>query len=342
MFKKLGLIFVGVCAVSSMALQGWTYLDRTPTFSYEEAIKEVVTVQIDKIMDSNNAGGTGIGTGFFISNEGYIVTNYHVIDDAADIWVMTSDRVAHKAELIGEDRFADIAVLKIDPVGEIEVATWGNSDTVDYGDPVIGLGSPNGLFWSFTKGVVSDPKRIAGNVLFPLIQSDASINHGNSGGPLYNEEGKVIGINESIISSSESSGSIGISFSLPSNNIKHIVNKILKGEKIKHARIGIGIETFTEETSTMEKAAGVNVTAIDPEGPSAKTDLKVGDIITFVNDSQVFEYYQFQHIVMNMEPGNVVHLKVKRGDQELEIPVTLTEATHPSLRKEKDKKEERE
>jgi serine protease Do len=270
----------------------------------------------------------GLGSGIVISPDGYIVTNNHVIEGAVDIRVTMNDRRVLPAKLIGADPLTDLAVIKVNSTN-LPSVPWGNSDALKPGQSVLAFGNPFGFRFTVTRGIVSalhrtnpysDDARKPGQ----FIQTDAAINPGNSGGPLVNAHGEVIGINTFLISPSGSFSGMG--FAIPSEIAKPIVDTLLKNGKIEHARIGIGISDLTPENATffhMTKASGAVVSQVEPDSPGAKAGLKVGDVITQINNKPVEDAGQLQANISADRPGEKITLGIFRDGKTESVPVTL-------------------
>ena len=232
---------------------------------------------------------TGLGSGFIISEEGIIVTNNHVIEGADEITVILSDETEYTAELLGRDPKADIAVLKIDPNNKKLIGLdWGDSDVMRVGDWTIAIGNPLGLGGTVTAGIVSAISRDLGSGPYvKFLQTDASINRGNSGGPLFNLDGKVIGINTAIVS--QTGGSIGLGFAIPSNSAKKIVNQLKEFGKTKRGWLGVMIQPVTKdfaESLGLSDQKGAFVSNVNPDGPSKKAGIEAGDVLSLIHISE--------------------------------------------------------
>jgi len=271
--------------------------------------------------------GSSLGSGFVIDGkEGVIVTNNHVIVDADEITVNFSDGSARKAELVGVDTKTDLAVLKVDPEGQtLSEVHFGNSDSMRIGDWVMAIGNPFGFGGSVTVGIVSARNRQIGSGPYDdYIQTDAAINRGNSGGPLFNMAGEVIGINTAIIS--PSGGSIGIGFAIPSNLALNVVGQLREFGETRRGWLGVRIQPVTEEIAEslgMEAAAGVLVSGIEKGGPVDNGSLQAGDIIVGFNGSKVTDDRQLRRLVAESGVGKEVDLEILRKGKRETVKVTL-------------------
>ncbi|MDC0968382.1 Do family serine endopeptidase [Alphaproteobacteria bacterium] len=272
---------------------------------------------------------TGLGSGFIISQDGYVVTNNHVISGADQITVIFNNGVDEvPAELVGTDPKTDIAVLKIDPEAvEIEPVSWGDSEISRVGDIVLAIGNPLGLGGTVTSGIISSINRdIGGGPYVDFIQTDAPINRGNSGGPLFNLDGSVIGINSMIIS--QTGGSVGLGFSIPSSTAKLIVNQIISFGQAKRGWLGVQIQDLTPEFSESlgyDSTDGAFVASVQPDSPAAKSNIQAGDIIMEFNGKKISSFKDLPKVVAETPVGSEVVVKVWRNGGLTEITVKIDE-----------------
>lgn len=270
----------------------------------------------------------GIGSGVVISPDGYIVTNNHVVDGAVDIRVTTSDRRVLRAKLVGTDPLTDLAVLKVD-AKDMPSVPWGDSADVRPGQTVLAFGNPFGLRFTVTRGIVSAINRSNPDASDPrkpgqFIQTDAAINQGNSGGPLVDVRGEVVGINTFLISPSGSFAGMG--FAIPTKIAKPTVEALIRDGKVSHSRIGVGITDVTPENAKFfadAKASGAVVTEVEPDSPGAKAGLQIGDVITGLDGKKVSDAGELQALVSAKHPGTRVTLDVLRDGKSMSVPVTL-------------------
>ena len=274
------------------------------------------------------------GSGVIISKDGYILTNNHVIEDQDSLEVVFASGDKASAHLIGADPYADSAVIKVDsPVPA--VAEFGDSSALQPGETVIAIGSALGDFKNtVTVGVVSATGRSldSGNgfSLEGLIQTDAAINHGNSGGPLVNALGQVIGINTAIVRNDQSSGDVaeGLGFAIPSNTVKSVADQIIKKGYVSRAYLGIRYVTITPEVAGANGLSidwGVYVKGVDSGSPAEKAGLRTGDIITDIGPDQISADLSYTNALLHHQPGEQVTLKVWRSNKTLSLEVTFGE-----------------
>ncbi len=271
------------------------------------------------------------GSGFFISNEGYILTNHHVIEDVQAIRVILADGSEQSATLVGSDQFSDLAVLKTD--GSVPaIVKLGNSDVLKSGESVIAIGSPLGDFKNtVTVGVVSATGRSIdtgeGYQVEDLIQTDAAINQGNSGGPLVNLAGEVIGINTMIVRSS-SSGTVaeGLGFAIPVNTARAVAEQIIQKGYFARPKMGVSWQFVTPALAArygLPVAWGAYVTDVQANSPAQRAGLKEGDIITQFDDIPLDDTQPFVNTLFTYNPGDTVTLTVMRGNTEMQVELTL-------------------
>jgi serine protease Do len=269
-----------------------------------------------------------LGSGFVIDASGIVVTNNHVIDGADEINVVLQDNTTLRAELIGTDPRTDIAVLRVKPERPLPAVTFGDSDTALVGDWVLAIGNPFGLGGSVTAGIVSARGRDIRQGLYDdFIQTDAAINRGNSGGPLFNLAGEVIGINTAIYS--PSGGSIGIGFSIPSNLARNITNQLREAGRVRRGWLGVNIQQVTDEIAESlglrNGARGALVARAQEGGPAAAGGIQAGDVILRFNGQEVREMRNLPRIVADTSVGSSVPVVVWRDGQERTVTVTVAE-----------------
>ncbi len=287
---------------------------------------------------------TGLGSGFIIDKEGIIVTNNHVIEGADEITVIMSDQTEFSAELLGRDPKADLAVLKIEPgQTELTAVEWGNSDLMRVGDWSIAIGNPLGLGGTVTAGIISAISRdLRGSSPYvKFLQTDASINRGNSGGPLFNVEGKVIGINTAIIS--QTGGSIGLGFAIPSNSAKKIVQQLKDFGRTKRGWLGVQIQPVSKdfaESLGLENEKGAFVSNVNPKGPSKKAGIEDGDVILKFNDIEIVKMTDLPRVVAEADVGSIAKVEIWRKNKKIIIEVELGELPEQTYVNKKPQKKE--
>ncbi len=265
-----------------------------------------------------------LGSGFIIDEKGIVVTNNHVIADAEDIIVRVNGDKEFKAKVIGADPLSDIAVLQLDTKEKFIPVKFGDSDKARIGDWVIAIGNPFGLGGTVTSGIISARNRSIGLSRYEdYIQTDASINSGNSGGPLFDMNGDVIGINTAILGRN---GSIGIGFSIPSNSAKIVIDQLIKFGETKRGWLGVRIQDVTKEIADVEKLnepRGALVASVAQNSPSDKAGVKAGDIILEFNGEEIREMKELPIIVARTEVGKKVKVKIWRNKKEIVKTITL-------------------
>ena len=284
-------------------------------------------------MDRNNNAprkrkATSLGSGFVIDESGYIVTNNHVIGEADQIEVVFQDETKLKAELVGKDPKVDIAVLKVNPKGKkLKALKWGDSSKSKVGDWVLAIGNPFGLGGTVTAGIISAKSRdIRMGQYDSFIQTDASINKGNSGGPMFNMDGEVIGINSAIFS--PSGGSVGIGFAIPSTMAIDVISQLKKFGKTKRGWLGVRIQLVTDEIAEaygLDKARGALVASVENNSPSFKSGVKPGDIILKFDGKDIKKDRDLPRIVAATKVGKNVQLEIWRANRVINLRVVLGE-----------------
>lgn len=268
---------------------------------------------------------TAGGSGFVIRQDGYIVTNNHVVQDASDITVILNDKREYKATVKGTDPRADLAVLKIEET-DLPFLDFGDSDALRIGDFVIAIGNPFGLEASLSTGVVSAKGRqdLGITAFEDFIQTDAAINPGNSGGPLLNPDGKVIGVNTAIMT--RSGGYMGIGLSIPSNMAQNIINQIIEGGSVKRAYLGVILQPLDKSLADAigyDKIDGIVISEVLKDSPAAKAGLQQGDIIMAYNNTPVKSIAKFRNDIALMSPSSEITLLVYRDKKQITISAKL-------------------
>jgi 2-alkenal reductase len=276
------------------------------------------------------------GSGFFISDQGYILTNNHVVEGTKEVSIVLSDGTEQKATIVGTDQYSDIAVLKTD--GKVPaVAALGNSDKLNPGESVIAIGSPLGNFKNtVTVGVVSATGRSIdtgnGYQIEDLIQTDAAINHGNSGGPLVDLAGEVIGINTLVVRNTNS-GDVaeGLGFAIPVNTAQAIAQQIIQKGYFSRPYMGINFQPITPDIAArynLPSQWGVYIMKVSSGSPASTAGLQQGDIITKVGDVTLDETHSYVNTLFTFKPGDQITLTILRDGKEMPVQITLGEAQH--------------
>jgi S1-C subfamily serine protease len=313
---------------------------------YERAATGVVQITSTSGSGVSLPAGQALGSGFVVDKAGHIVTNYHVVRGADEIRVSFSNRDTVEAELVGTDPSTDLAVLRVDTSATaLTPLPLGDSDEVRVGDPVVAIGNPFGLDRTATAGIVSALQRLitAPNqfTIDHVIQTDAPINHGNSGGPLLNDYGQVIGVNTQIETGGISTGNVGIGFAVPSNTVKDVVAQILRTGRVDHAYLGISghaVKPDVADTYNLPVDAGVLVATVTDDSGADKAGLKGGetqvvvagetyvlggDIIVGIDGKPISSVEELRDAIAAHEPGQKVRLTVFRGAKKTSVTVKL-------------------
>jgi len=270
-----------------------------------------------------------LGSGFVIDPAGYVVTNNHVVANAEKVTVTFQDNSQYPAKVIGRDAKTDVALLKIDTKQKLPYVTWGNSDDAKVGDWVVAVGNPFGLGGTVTAGIISALGRnINEGPYDDFLQIDAPINRGNSGGPTFNLQGQVIGINTAIYS--PSGGSVGIGFAVPSNIARHVVAELKEHGHVTWGWLGVAIQGITPAIARSlgldpNNPTGALVTSVMPDSPAQKAGLKPGDVIVKAGDRDIETVHQLPRLVANAPIGSKLELTVRRGREQQQLEVTIAE-----------------
>lgn len=267
----------------------------------------------------------GLGSGFIISADGQIVTNHHVIDGAEEVTVKLADGRRFEAEVVGSDPMTDIAVLKVTADEDLPTVDFGTSDDLRVGDEVIAVGNPFGLGGTVTTGIVSALSRdIRSGPFDEFIQTDAAINRGNSGGPLFDNAGDVIGVNTAIIS--PGGGSVGIGFAVPSDLVQTVVADLADDGQLARGWLGVNIRPMTDEVAAVlgyDAPKGAVIEAVSAESPAAEAGLRRGDIILRFGSKDVEDLRDLTRAVATTAPENTAKVTVLRKGKEITLDVTV-------------------
>ena len=268
---------------------------------------------------------SSLGSGFIINKNGTVITNNHVIQDAEDILVKVGSK-EYSAKVIGADPYADLAVLKIDSTDVFQPVSFGDSDKARVGDWVVAIGNPFGLGGTVTAGIISARNRDINLTRYDdFIQTDASINQGNSGGPLFNLEGEVVGVNTAIIAPGQA-GSIGIGFAIPSNAASSVIDQLIKYGETRRGWLGVRIQEVSKEIAEVEKLkkpAGALVASVGENSPADKAGLKAGDIILEFDGKKINTMRELPKAVAGTAVGKSVELKIWRNKKLISKRLTL-------------------
>jgi serine protease Do len=268
-----------------------------------------------------------LGSGFIIDETGYVITNNHVIDNAEKIMVILYDDTSFEATVVGKDPKTDVALLKIDPKKtKLKAVKFGDSNNLRVGDWVMAIGNPFGFGGTVTAGIVSARGRNLSGSYDDYIQTDASINRGNSGGPLFDMKGNVVGINTAIFS--QSGGSVGIGFAVSSNLAKQVTDQLKQYGRTKRGWLGVLIQEITQEIADslgMKSAKGALVSSATEGGPAEKAGVKTGDVILKFNDIEIESMKELPKVVAGTPVGKSVPLVILRNGKELTLNVVLGE-----------------
>ncbi len=284
-----------------------------------------------------------LGSGFVIDPDGIVVTNNHVIDEADEVTVKFSDGTELEATVLGRDAKTDLAVLKVEPESPLPHVNWGDSDIMRVGDWVMAIGNPFGLGGTVTAGIVSARNRnINAGPYDDFIQTDASINKGNSGGPLFNLDGQVIGVNTAIFS--RSGGSIGIGFSIPSAIAKNIILQLREFGETRRGWLGVRIQSVTPdiaESMDLDDPIGALVVGVDDDGPAKDAGIKVGDLIVGFDGKEVPTMRDLPRIVAETEIGKSVEIEIIRDGRRRTIEVGISRLEEAAITTEDDSSDQK-
>lgn len=312
------VVFIEVKGVKSQAKAG----EALP-----EGMPEELKRRFGEMMPEGGkqAPRNGLGSGFIISEDGEIVTNHHVVDGAESVVVKFADGRSLDATVIGSDPMTDIALLKVDSEEALPMVVFGTSEDMRAGDEVVAVGSPFGLGGTVTSGIISATSRnIHSGPYDDFIQTDAAINRGNSGGPLFNNEGEVIGVNTAIFS--PDGGSVGIGFAVPSDLVQTIVADLQDDGNITRGWLGVQIKPMSDEIASVlgyDKPKGAMIEAVSEESPAAKAGLEKGDIILSFNGAEISELRDLTRAVADTSPDKAAEMTILHKGKTITREVTV-------------------
>ena len=352
--KTLSLFLLVAVFASCILMGGATAAsaespELSPADLYEQNVNSTVGITTSGKTDSRYGYGytfQAAGSGFIITEDGYILTNHHVVEDSDTVTVATFDDETYDAKVIGYDESNDIAILKIE-AENLKPVTIGDSDKLRVGDTVYAIGNPLGeLTFSLTHGIVSALSRnvTTGSHTMNLIQTDCAINSGNSGGALFNERGEVVGITNAKYSSSAFSGEAeidNICFAIPVNSVSTIVTSIVENGYVLKPYIGVTVSPLSDETAgIIGLKAGAVVQAVVEDAPADKAGIKVNDVIVKVNDTDIKDSNSLVQAIAKSKPGDVVTFEIYRQGEQIQLQVEIGSKTESALKNEEEAEKE--
>ena len=270
---------------------------------------------------------TGYGSAFFISKDGYLLTNHHVVEDASKVTIVLNDRRELDATVVGSDERTDVALLKVQGSSYPELRT-GNVDQLRVGEPVLAIGSPFGFDYSASAGIVSAKMRnMMGETSVPFIQTDVALNPGNSGGPLFNQRGEVVGVNSRIFSGT--GGYMGLSFSIPLDVAMDVADQLKRNGKVTRSYLGVSLQDIDRnlaESYKLSKPEGSLITQVAPNSPAARAGLRAGDVILKYNGTPISRTSELLNYLNRSVPNQSIQLEVLRDDKRRNITATVSTA----------------
>ncbi|AWK89289.1 serine protease (plasmid) [Azospirillum thermophilum] len=301
--------------------------DTPPGSPFEEFFREFRNRQRGGPPMPQPGPSMALGSGFIIDQAGYVVTNNHVVAEAAEIAVTLHDGTRLPAKMVGADEATDLALLKVESRKPLPAARWGDSERVQVGDWVVAIGNPFGLGGSVTAGILSARARdIQQGPYDEYLQTDASINRGNSGGPLYNTDGEIIGINTAIYS--PTGGSVGIGFAVPSSLAKPVIDQLKEQGRVRRGWLGVQVQRVTPDIADslgIDDPKGALVTSVSPDSPAGMAGVRQGDVVTAFDGKPVEQMRQLPRLVATTEIGRKVPMTVLRGGKAETVTVTVGE-----------------
>jgi serine protease Do len=332
MKRSICLVFVLIGAICSGASAFGRAMEVGEAAILRQVAPAVVSISVWKMRASDQPGQPSrrvktYGSGFIVDPSGIIVTNQHVIDAAIDVKVVLIDGTRVTAKVLAASPMTDLAVLKIEAGHPLPSLTWGDSESLQVGDPVLTLGNGLGLGTSVSAGIVSGLNRnFADSPFDSYIQTDAVINHGNSGGPMIDRDGKVVGVDEALINPEGKGGFIGVGLAVPTSIAKFVTNLLLDPKHRAPGWLGFNLQDVTPELAEplgAPRSMGAIIAAIDPSGPANQASLQPGDMLDEINGQKLDDSRAFMRAIAVVPAGEVVHLTVWRNGEKHEIPATV-------------------
>jgi serine protease Do len=334
MNRKLFLIIAALLTVPFTRTAAARVMETGEAAIARKTMVAVVNISTWKVQPPTGSSNQGrrvktYASGFIVDADGIIVTNKHVIDGAVDIKVTLSNGDRMPGRILAYAVMLDLALIKIDVDRRLPVLKWGNSDDLQVGDPVLTIGNPLGIGTSVSAGIISALNRDLGETpLNSYIQTDSAINHGNSGGPMIDQEGNVVGIDTALMNPQEAGGSIGIGFAIPSDAAKFVISRLLDPTHPKPGWLGITLQDLTPGLSDAFGLTGVKgsiISALDADGPASAAGLRLGDVLTGIDALKPTDARAFMRAIIRMPVGQPVRLTVWRDGSEQTITATVTE-----------------
>jgi serine protease Do len=314
-----------------------------PGSPFEDFFKDYMQKHGQEMPQAHRHRATALGSGFIIDPSGYIVTNNHVIEDADEINVILQDDTNLTATLVGRDKKTDLALLKVNPKKPLPAVSFGDSDKIRVGDWILAIGNPYGLGGTVTSGIISARARdINSGPYDEYLQTDAPINRGNSGGPMFDMDGNVVGVNTAIFS--PSGGSIGIGFAIPSSLAKNIVDQLKSSGHIKRGWLGVHIQNVTQDIADglgLTQAKGALVSGVSADGPAAKAGVQPGDVIVTFDGKDVPDMHRLPLMVAETDVDKTVDMVVFRKGQNVTLKVKVGELQAKEAADDQDDKAEK-
>ena len=338
MHRLIVLTFACVAAFCSGSPVFARSMEAGDAEAVQRAALAVVSISTWKMKTSDQSSAQRqriktFGSGFIVDPSGIIVTNKHVIDGAFDIKASLEDGSVVSAHLLATSSLIDLAILKVDVGHPLPSLEWGNSNALRVGDPVLTIGNALGWGTSVSSGIVSGLNRnLMDSPFDSYIQTDAAINHGNSGGPLVDRDGKVVGIDTALFNPADNGGFIGIGFAIPASTAQYVTKQILDPNHAAPGWLGFNLQDLTGQLAValgVSPPAGAIISSVDPSGPASQASLKPGDVLERLDGQQVADSRTVIRTIAEMAPGQPVHLAIRRAGKEQEVSATV--AAWPNL-----------